>query len=69
MALAKKCDICGKLYESYNTKNNTNEVNGYMLVNIDELGKYYSHHVVDCCPNCMDSIINHLKILKNQGDM
>lgn len=28
MSIAKKCDICGKLYESYNTKNDAKNANG-----------------------------------------
>lgn len=34
MALAKKCDICGKLYETYNSKNNQLKPSGFMLVNV-----------------------------------
>ena len=35
MATAKKCDRCGKLYNSYNIINDTKNINGIMTVNID----------------------------------
>ena len=38
MALAKKCDVCGKLYERYNEANNIKDVNGIMFLNIDLVG-------------------------------
>lgn len=56
MALAKKCDVCGKLYERYNEENNIEDVNGIMFLNIDRVGKYFSHGTMDCCPECMKNI-------------
>ena len=35
MAIAKKCDICGKYYELYNVARNASKPNGFMVVNID----------------------------------
>lgn len=64
MAIAKKCDICGALYELYNTKNSVDKTNGIMFVNIDEHSKYYSHAAEDCCPSCMDSIKQHINTLR-----
>lgn len=56
MATAKKCDICGRLYESYNIRNLDERTNAFMLLNLDNQGKYYSHGPYDCCPDCMSSI-------------
>lgn len=64
MAIAKKCDVCGKFYEPYNEKNDPKNVNGFMLINIDKERKYYVHNVTDCCPECMDSILNYINKLK-----
>lgn len=64
MATAKKCDICGGLYEMYNVKRDSKNVNGFMFLNIDEFRKFYTHAVVDCCPGCMNSIKNHVDSLK-----
>lgn len=50
MAAAKKCDICGKLYEEYNFKQSKDNFNGFMLLNID-----YGP-TCDCCPKCIKSI-------------
>lgn len=36
MAVAKKCDICRKLYEEYNVKQSKDNFNGF---------------VVQCCPD------------------
>ena len=55
MAAAKKCDRCGKLYEPYNTKNDSKNFNGIMTVNIDACGEYYDHNPMDLCPKCKDS--------------
>ena len=55
MAAAKKCDRCGKLYELYNIKNDSKNINGIMTVNIDHYGEYYDHKPKDLCPECKDS--------------
>ena len=71
MANAKKCDICGKLYELYNTSIDCFEPNFVALLSLDshgfEDGKYSSMHrplELDCCPNCMKSIHDHIESLK-----
>lgn len=64
MSIAKKCDVCGKYYESYNTKNKADEPNGIMFVNIDEQQKYYAHKPIDTCPSCIESIRSHLDTIK-----
>lgn len=73
MATAKKCDVCGRLYEIYNDKNDKKKVNGLMFLNVDARRQYFSHEVVDCCPQCMFSIKNHIELLsikttKQDGD-
>lgn len=43
MSRAKKCDICGKLYEQYSEKiggENSRSVNDLVLVFIDKYGEY-----------------------------
>lgn len=67
MAIAKKCDICGKLYEVYNTKNDEENTNGFMFLNLDCERDYYTHEPIDCCPECMESIRNCIDRLKNGG--
>lgn len=67
MAIAKKCDICGKLYESYNVKSDSKNTNGIMFLNIDNQQKYYSNQIMDCCPRCMAAIRLNLDILSNGG--
>lgn len=52
MAAARKCDRCGKLYEPYNLRNDSNHINGLIFVNVDEQRKYYNHGVIDLCPDC-----------------
>lgn len=68
MAVAKKCDICGQLYEIYNTRNDAKNVNGIMFVNIDGESKYYAHDVMDCCPECIESIKQQIDILQNKKE-
>nr|DAH20445.1 MAG TPA: hypothetical protein [Bacteriophage sp.] len=58
MSLAKLCDRCGKYYKVYNEKNDKKHTNGFVLLNIDKHGKYFSHSPIDLCPKCMESLIN-----------
>lgn len=67
MSSAKKCDVCGRLYELYNEDRNENAPNGFMLLNIDTKGQYYGHDAHDCCPCCMEAIKSYLKRLSDQG--
>lgn len=64
MALAKSCDICGKLYRPYNVKNNKKQPSGIMFVNVCENGGYYEGNVIDCCPDCMHIIAQTIENLK-----
>lgn len=66
MAVAKKCDICGKLYEPYNERHEVKKPNGFMFLNIDTNGKYYSNNTIDCCPECMESIKDYIKSLRKE---
>ena len=63
MAIAKKCDICGKLYEEYNVRQSKDNFDGFMLLNIDRNGDYFHGPACDCCPGCMNFIMEHIKIL------
>lgn len=66
MANARRCDICGAFYDSYNVQNNEEKPNGFMLVNIDDRQKYFHHYPYDCCPLCMNSIMKHIESLKKE---
>ena len=65
MAAARQCDICGKTYPMYNTKRDAKKVNGFMFLNIYGVDRYWHHDIQDCCPECMQSIQDHIKGLKN----
>lgn len=64
MAQAKKCDICEKLYEAYNSKCNKKKPSGIMLLNISANDSYYESGPIDCCPACMNAITNVIESLK-----
>ena len=64
MALAKKCDICGKLYEAYNYNKNQNKPSGIILVNVCKDDTYFSNDVIDFCPECMHVITEAIKSLR-----
>lgn len=64
MSLAKKCDICGKLYEAYNFRKNQNKPSGIMLLNVCKDNSYFQSDVIDCCPECMHVITEVIKNLK-----
>lgn len=66
MAIAKKCDICGELYEVYNLGAGERvNPNGIMLISEDGVGGYIKNKKIDCCPECMESIKLHIDSLKN----
>lgn len=68
MAIAKKCDVCGKLYEEYNVKEDPDNVNGLMFLNLDNHNRYLSHKAIDLCPKCMESIKNWIDALRKNGE-
>ena len=56
MAMARKCDRCGKLYEHY-PKGNKSQSNAIRKIQRDALGgtmNAYNEWVMDLCPECMD---------------
>lgn len=64
MACAKKCDRCGKLYEQYNFDRDEKNTNGIMTLNLDYQRHFYSHTVLDLCPDCMKGFQDWLKEVK-----
>lgn len=66
MAFAKKCDICGVLYEGYNMENDSKNTNGFRFLNIGYNRTCFGHKAVDCCPECMESIKTHIDGLKKK---
>ena len=68
MANAKKCDICGKFYDHYGSKNPVNfkvmEPNMIDLGYEDKDGADTWTNQIDCCPTCMKSIQDHIDNLK-----
>ena len=61
---ARKCDRCGKLYESYagskDFKTNGN-ANGLLTIDRDMDNKYWSRKTYDLCPECMKKLQTFLK--------
>ena len=55
--ITKKCDRCGKLYELYNTENDSAKINGFVTVNIDWQQDYFSHGPYDLCPSCSKQLM------------
>ena len=68
MALAKKCDRCGKFYDEYNFAKDDKNINGIMTLNLDAQDHYYTHKPLDLCPSCKDSFEKWLKFLNNKGE-
>lgn len=67
MAIAKKCDRCGTLYESYNVKNNAEAINGFKTLNINESQRYWSHGPYDLCPSCSTELMDWFKRRTKDG--
>ena len=63
MALAKKCDRCGKFYDHY-PKGNKTQSNAIRKIQKDAAGgteEVCTNWVIDLCPDCMDSFEDWLK--------
>lgn len=62
MAIAKKCDRCGKFYEHYHVGNWSGEYNAIEKV---KLGKYgaveYRSSDMDLCQDCMYAFVKFMK--------
>jgi len=66
---ARKCDRCGKLYESYLRENKKlmphghggHCMNAIVALNLDESGKYYSGEPIDFCGECLTEFEQFLK--------
>ena len=57
MAISKKCDRCGALYEIYNAKRSSEKINGVKLLNMDHRQAYFEHGPYDLCPECSDEFM------------
>ena len=68
MAIAKECDICKKFYNIYNEKNDSTKPNGIIMANIDANLNYYASSPIDCCPNCINAILNVVNNLQGNNN-
>ena len=75
MGMAKKCDICGKLYENYSVKKpiraDGRKVNALVLAYVEEDGEfgYNPYDAIDCCPDCMKIILGLIESLQNTANI
>lgn len=69
MANAKKCDICGKLYDRYNYEPGSNEPNTIVFKSEDSRGEYWSVGLnFDCCPECLQVFRGTLYNLRKRAE-
>lgn len=62
MALAKKCDKCGKLYEHYPIGDQAGIFNGIKRVRKTDDGRVnVEERSIDLCPECMDGLNSFLR--------
>lgn len=61
MAIAKKCDRCSEFYDTYNEKDDPNNINSLVPANADKYNKHYTQKIINLCPDCKDSFLNWLK--------
>lgn len=67
MSVAKCCDVCGDFYRHYGDKDADGNVqpNAISLVYVSKLEVTSKNFgVIDCCPKCLESIKNHMDVLK-----
>lgn len=61
---SKKCDRCGKFYESYDGSRefkNTKKANAVILIDRDLDNRYWSRESFDLCQNCMRKLEKFIK--------
>lgn len=61
-SLARKCDICGALYEPKTEKLVGHEV---WVRRYNEETDTVKAHTYDVCPSCMKSLVEHINRFKN----
>ena len=61
MAAAKKCDICGKLYELYNTDAWKNKPNTLRFCQEVDDNRTFCIKEYDVCPECMRAVKDFFK--------
>lgn len=54
MALAKKCDKCGKFYEPYGNNSESNTIIPAYVDTLEFIVKKFK--VIDLCPECKESL-------------
>lgn len=55
--LAIKCDLCGKFYDQYNTKQSQTSHNSLRFVSVNRINRTcFESDIIDCCPECMKTI-------------
>lgn len=60
MALAKRCDRCGKLYEHY-PAGNKSEYNSLRIIQRNKIGEAINGNTVyDLCPECMSEFMKFI---------
>lgn len=61
MSLAKKCDVCGNLYEHYYEPGT---FNSFQFINTDSANYIADRgRIMNCCPVCMNCIGCYLNML------
>lgn len=71
MAIAKKCDICGRLYENYRKeiRNVFGRCNGVSYIYKDLNSSQLTCESMDCCPSCFNAITSFIEDMKDRfGD-
>lgn len=74
MSVARKCDICGRLYEKYTLEGNKtlgffegDRINAIGFVSDEDNGSfsYYTRNGHHMCPECMDAVVKLLEERKS----
>ena len=71
MAIAKKCDRCGKLHEHYDGGmefKNSEKANGVILIDRDLDNKYWTRKFYNFCPDCIRKLETSIKTEEVSAD-
>ena len=67
--MARKCDRCGALYESYQNCKSVKRANAIILIDRDYKNQFWERETYDLCPDCQRELCNWLNAAKMDGEV
>lgn len=66
MAIARKCDICGRYYDPYNNTGCLRKSNGVTFISVTNSEEVSTNERYDCCPECIEKVSSFIETMKGE---